>query len=98
MAKSERWFSNPTQVFWTCEALTRGRTISHKTEIREVKGWRLGAIIHRLKSAYHWPILTELRGPENVAHYRLAPGADVTQLRFPPSAQALADRLSEDGA
>lgn len=94
MTQYERWYSNPTQVFWTCDALTRGRTISHKTEIREVKGWRLGAIIHRLKVAYGWPILVELRGPENVAHYWLAPGTDLARLRFPPSAQALADRLS----
>lgn len=94
MAKFEHWYSNPTQVAWTCDALTRGRVISHKTEIREVKGWRLGAIVHRLKSAYDWPILTELRGPENVAHYRLAPGTDLTRLRLPPSAQALANRLT----
>ncbi|QBX34674.1 hypothetical protein E4191_08095 [Paracoccus liaowanqingii] len=93
MPNSERWYSNPTQVFWTCDALTRGRVISHKTEIREVKGWRLGAIIHRLKSAYGWPIVTELRGPENIAHYRLALGTDLAGLRYPPSAQALADRL-----
>ncbi|CAM3139286.1 hypothetical protein PANO111632_05025 [Paracoccus nototheniae] len=97
MANSERWYSSPTQVFWTCEALMNGRTISHKTEIREVKGWRLGAIIHRLKATYKWPILTELRGPENVAHYRLAPGTDIARLRFPPSAQSLCDRL-EGGA
>lgn len=59
MAQSEHWYSNPTQVFWCCDALTRGRTISHKTEIREANGWRLGAIIHRLKTAYGWPILSE---------------------------------------
>ena len=94
MTQSERWYSNPTQVFWTCDALIRGRTISHWSEIREVKGWRLGAIIHRLRTAYGWPILVELRGPENVAHYWLAPGTDPARLRFPPSAQALADRLA----
>ena len=94
MAQSEHWYSNPTQVAWTCDALTRGRTISHKTEIREVNGWRLGAIIHRLRTAYGWPILSERHGPENVAHYRLAPGTDPARLRFPPSAQALADRLA----
>ena len=88
--KTDRWYSNPTQVYWTCKSLLEGRTISTKTEIREVKGWRLGAIIHTLKSRYGWPILAEYRGPENVAHYRLAPGADRTRLRFPPSAKTLA--------
>lgn len=94
MTKSERWYSNLTQVAHACDALKRGRVLSHKTTIREVKGWRLGAIIHRLKSAYGWPIITELRGPENVAHYRLAPGTDVSSLRLPPSAQARADDLA----
>lgn len=93
MAHSDRWYSSPTQVFWTCKALTEGRTISHRTEIREVKGWRLGAIIHRLKSVYGWPIATELRGAENVAHYRLRPGTDISRLDYPPSAKALADGL-----
>lgn len=95
MTAYERWYSNPTQVFWTCAALTQGRTISHKTEIREVKGWRLGAIIHRLKTSYDWPIVTELRGTENIAHYRLASGTNLLDLRFPPSAQSLADELAE---
>lgn len=94
---NDRMYSSPTQVFWTCDALLNGRVISHRTEIREVKGWRLGAIIHRLKSKYDWPILVEYRGPENVAHYRLQPGVDVSRLRFPVSAKALADRL-EGGA
>ncbi|WGW02326.1 hypothetical protein [Tropicibacter oceani] len=94
MSNQNKWFSNPTQVFWTCEALIEGRTISHKTEIREVRGWRLGAIIHRLKHEYAWPILVEYRGPENVAYYRLSPDCDRTKLRFPPSARA----LSEDAA
>lgn len=97
MAHSERWYSSPTQVYWTCEALMNGRVITHKSEIREVKGWRLGAIIHRLKSDYGWPIVTELRGVENIAHYSLARGTDVFRLRFPPSAQSLCDRL-EGGA
>lgn len=86
----DRWFSNPTQVFWTCKALLDGRAISHKTEIREVQGWRLGAIVHRLKTRYGWPIHAEYRGAENVAYYRLDPGADRAVLRFPPSAMALA--------
>lgn len=91
----DRWFSNPTQVFWTCKALLDGRVISHKTEIREVKGWRLGAIVHRLRAEFDWPILVEYRGPENVAHYRLAPGCDRSKLRFPRSAQALAPEVTE---
>lgn len=91
MANSSRWYSSPTQVYWTCKALLDGRTISHKTEIREIKGWRLGAIIHRLKNKYGWPVLVEYRGPENVAHYRLEPGTDISRLRFPPSAGPLAD-------
>ena len=86
----ERFYSNPTQVFWCCKALLDGRTISHKTEIREVNGWRLGAIIHNLRKYYHWPILVEYRGPENVAFYRLAPNTDRIALKFPRSAMALA--------
>ncbi len=94
MSQHEKFYSSPTQVFWCCKALLEGRTISHKTEIREVRGWRLGAIVHRLKSSFGWPILTEYRGPENVAYYRLSPGCDLSKLRFPPSARA----LSEDAA
>ena len=94
MSQHEKFYSSPTQVFWCCKALLEGRTISHKTEIREVRGWRLGAIVHRLKSSYGWPVLTEYRGPESVAYYRLSPGCDLSKLRFPPSARA----LSEDAA
>jgi hypothetical protein len=86
---TDKFYSRPTQVFWTCQALLKGRTISHVTEIREVRGWRLGAIIHRLKSDYGWPIQTTYRKPDNVAFYSLAPGADRATLRFPPSASAL---------
>ena len=88
--KADRFFSNTTQVFWCCKALLDGRTISHKTEIREVKGWRLGAIIHTLRKKYDWPITAEYRGPENIAFYRLPPATDRTTLRFPPSAKMLA--------
>lgn len=86
---SNNWYSNNTQVFWTCKALLDGRTISHKTEIREVRGWRLGAIVHRLKSEFHWPIVTEYRGPENIAYYSMRPGFDRAALSFPRSAQSL---------
>ena len=88
---SKNWYSGATQVFWTCKALLEGRTISHKTEIREVKGWRLRAIIHRLRSEFGWPIEAEYRGPENVAYYRLKPGTRRETLRFPPSARSLSE-------
>jgi hypothetical protein len=94
MSKQDRWFSNPTQVFWTCKALIEGRVISHEIEIAEVKGWRLGAIIHLLRSKYHWPIDVEYRGPECVAYYRLRPETDITRLTYPPSAIALAGGAS----
>lgn len=93
MTKQDRWFSSPTQVFWCCNALISGREISHKMEIREVKGWRLGAIIHVLKSKYDWPIVAEYRGPENVAYYRLPSGTAISSLKFPPSAASLADEV-----
>lgn len=89
MTKQDRLFSSPTQVYWACKALINGRWISHKTEIREVNGWRLGAIIHNLKSRYRWPIDVDYRGPECVAYYRLRPGTDAAQLAYPPSAKAL---------
>lgn len=86
---SHKWYSGQTQIFWTCKALLEGRVISHKTEIREVRGWRLGAIIHRLRREYGWTIHTEYRGPENVAYYSLAHDCDRSALRFPRSAAAL---------
>ncbi len=92
---TDHFYSNPTQVYWTCKAFLDGRTITHKTEIREVKGWRLGAIVHTLRKKYDWPILADYRGPENVAHYRLAPNADRTRLKFPRSAKALAEEGGE---
>ncbi|WP_341214217.1 hypothetical protein [uncultured Limimaricola sp.] len=51
----------------------------------------MAAICHRLKAEYGWPILSEPRGPDNTAYYRLRPGFDRAALRFPPSAQALAE-------
>jgi hypothetical protein len=85
----DNFYSSDSQVFWTCKALLDGRTISHRTEIREVRGWRLGAIIHRLRRHYDWPIHTEYRGPQNVAHYSLKAEIDRAALRFPRSARAL---------
>lgn len=90
--QQDRFYSNPTQVFWCCKALLDGRIISHKTEIREVNGWRLGAIIHTLRKKYDWPITAEYRGSENIAFYRLAHATDRTTLRFPPSAKMLAEK------
>lgn len=87
----DQFYSGETQVFWACKALLDGRTISHVTEINEVRGWRLGAIIHRLKADYAWPIQTRYRSPDNVAFYSLCPDADCTKLRFPPSAKALSN-------
>jgi len=89
MSQHDRFYSNPTQVYWTCKALLDGRAISHKTEIREVKGWRLGAIVHNLRKHYGWPIEAEYRGPENIAYYTLRPGTDRASLHFPQSAKAL---------
>lgn len=83
--------SNPTQVFWTCKTLLNGRAISHQTEIKEVRGWRLSSIIHNLKHNYNWPIQVEYCGPQNVAYYSLRADTDRTKLRFPRSARALGD-------
>jgi hypothetical protein len=85
----DQFYSGKTQVFWTCKALLDGRIINQQTEINEVRGWRLGAIIHRLKNEYNWPIDADCRGPQNVAHYSLKAGTDRTTLVFPPSAKAL---------
>ena len=88
-------FSGSTQVFWTCKALIGGRAISHQTEIREVRGWRLGAIIHRLKQEYAWPITTDYLPGSRIAIYRLNPDTDLTRLRFPPSAAELAKEVAK---
>ena len=95
MKQSDKWFSNPTQVYWTCKALIDGRTINHRTEIREVHGWRLGAIVHRLRHEFGWPILTEYWGKQTIAYYRLKPGTDLTKLRLPRSAKRLSEELAE---
>ncbi len=90
------FYAKPTSVFWTCKALLDGRTISQLTQIQNVKGWRLPAVIHRLKTEYGWPIHTEYTSPGQVALYCLAPDTDRAKLRFPRSAQALGD--TEGGA
>ena len=94
--KNDRLYSSPTQVFWCCKALMDGRIISHKNEIREVKGWRLGAITHTLRKKYDWPIIAEYRGPEYIAFYRLPPDADSSKLRFPTSAKELAEKGGDE--
>ena len=93
----ENWFSSETQVYWACKALIQMRVISHKTEIREVRGWRLAVIIHLLRSKYGWPIDKKSQGPDHVAYYFLPPQTDVANLNFPPSAAGLKIELAEQG-
>ena len=93
---SDHWHSNRTQVYWTCKALAQGRTINHMDETGEVKGWRLGAIIHNLRRKYHWPIETEYKGPERIAHYRLPKRTDWRGLEFPRSAKAVRQVLKTE--
>ena len=88
--KDDQFYSGETQVFWTCKALLEMRTSSHPNEIREVSGWRLGAIIHRLIHDYDWPIYADYRGSYNVAHYSLKAEIDCAARRFPSSARSLA--------
>ncbi|WP_424940424.1 hypothetical protein [Aliiroseovarius sp. S253] len=90
---TEHWYSNRTQIYWTCKALVQGRIINHMDEIGEVRGWRLGAIIHTLRSQYSWPIETDYRGPERIAHYRLPGRCDWQALEFPKSAIGLREEL-----
>jgi hypothetical protein len=90
-------YSDPSQVSWACAALLSGRTIGHHDEITEAKGWRLAAIVWRLKHRYGWPISTEYVGPENRACYKLEIGLDRTKLRLPPSAKDLGDMLALAG-
>lgn len=89
MQNHDGFYSSATQVEWACRALLSGRTIGHGDEIAEAQGWRLSAIVWRLKHRYAWPITTEYVGPENHACYKLTPGSDRTKLRFPRSARHL---------
>ncbi len=95
MRNSQHWHSSPTQIYWVCSNLIGGRTLTHKTEIREVKGWRLAAIIHKLKREYNWPIEDAFRGKDSIKHYWLDRGADTSSLSFPPSAVMLKDDEGE---
>lgn len=89
MSKHHGFYSGPTQIAWACDALLSGRTIGHDDEIGEVNGWRLAAIVWRLKNAYGWPVDTIYTGPENHARYKLALDCNRSNLRFPPSARHL---------
>lgn len=84
------FYSGNSQIKWACAGLLSGRTLGHNDEIAEAQGWRLAAIVWRLKNKYGWPITTEYVGPENRACYKLEPGTDRASLAFPPSARALA--------
>ncbi len=84
------FYSSESQIRWACAALLSGRTVGHNDEIAEAQGWRLAAIVWRLKRRYGWPISTEYVGPENRASYKLIPGTDRAKLAFPPSAKDLA--------
>lgn len=93
---TEHWHSNRTQIYWTCKALICGRVITHRDEIGEVDGWRLGAIVHNLRSKYGWPIATVYKGTGNIAHYSLPKGTLWRRLDFPLSAKMLKDEMHPD--
>lgn len=79
-----RWYSDDTQIRWACLQLIKGREISHACEIAEANGWRLSAIVHKLRHQFKWPIVT--RYDENRhAHYRLANGTNGEELEKPQS-------------
>lgn len=83
------FYSKPTSVYMACKLLLEGQAISQITLMRSGHGWRLGAIIHRLKTEYAWPIHTTYSSPDHVAFYSLKADVDLTALCFPPSAKAL---------
>lgn len=87
------WYSNPTQIRWICDQLRKWVEISHLDEVAAVRGWRLAAVVHRLKREFDWPIVSDRRGPNRIAFYRLAPGTDLSALKMPPSAL----RADDDG-
>lgn len=95
MAQSDNFYSKQTSICWACKALKDGRVITHQDEMAEIGAWRLGAIIHRLKREFDWPVQVDYRGPEQIAHYSLPPDTDKAKLRLPRSAKALG---AKDGA
>jgi hypothetical protein len=82
-----RFYSSDTQIKWACTELLKGRSISHKSEIAEVHGWRLAAIIHQLRRHYGWPILMEPKTPQRIGWYFLDPAEKHRwpTLKKPPS-------------
>lgn len=74
-----------------------GRTLTHRDEIAERRAWRLGAIIHTLKTRYGWPIEAEYLGEDRVASYRLADGCNVLALEYPRSARHVRAELKALG-
>lgn len=91
MSKHDLTFSSHKQTYWACAALLNGQAISHQDEIAQVQGWRLAAIISRLKKKYDWPIATEYLGPQRYARYNLVLDCDLSNLQFPRSAKRLAE-------
>jgi hypothetical protein len=87
--KSDKFNPDGTQVHWACKAILDRRENSHATEVRKVRCWQLGAIIHRLKTDYGWPIHTRYRSPDNIAFCSLPVETARNALRFPPSPSAL---------
>jgi hypothetical protein len=81
---SNHWYSHDSQIRWACLQLIRGREISHKDEIGEVRGWRLSAIIYNLRHRYHWPIATRYDA-NRIGHYRLGAGVVADGLKKPRS-------------
>ena len=90
---SDQWYISLTQVYYACRALALGKTLNQVNVIQGVRGWRLGAIVHTLRSHYGWPIVTEYRGPERIGHHQPEKTCDPSELDFPPSAQRLAVEL-----
>ncbi|WP_419903477.1 hypothetical protein [Kiloniella sp.] len=88
-----RMYSSKTQIYWACKSFCDGRTLSHKTEIREMDGWRLAAIVHNLRKKYNWPIRGEYRGVNNIMHYWLYRDCQQTTLAFPRAAKDLKQEL-----
>ena len=84
---SSRWYSNQTQIQWACRELLHGKSISHASEFVAVTGWRLAAIIHRLRRDYGWPILMEPEMPQRIGWYFLDPAKKHRwpTLKKPPS-------------
>ena len=80
----DRWYSNESQIRWACLELIKGREISHADEIAEARGWRLSAIIYRLRHHYKWPITTRY-DDNRIGHYRLSGDVDCEALKKPRS-------------